>query len=94
MNRIPNEKGADAATQYFAQKKNTAIDHGIGLRNRRTFQRMAGEAVSGAALGLMMMQDRSGQQVSPPGDQRSIAASLIMKDLNELNALLDANRAY
>ena len=89
-----NEHGADAASQYFAQKKNTAIDHGIGLRNRRTYQGIAGGAVSGAALGLMMMQDRGGQQVTPPGDQRSIAASLNMKDLNEVNALLDANRAY
>ena len=89
-----NEHGADAASQYFAQKKNAAIDQGIGLRNRRAYQGMAGGAIGGAALGLMMMQDRGGQQVSPPGDQQSIAASLNMKDLNELNALLDANRAY
>ena len=71
------------------------------MGGNRIQPQVARQALRGGAVGALMGGFSSGaimvsndRPTPAPGDQRSIAASLNMKDLSELNALLDANRAY
>ena len=92
LQKYARDNSYDAAQQRFADQKNAAINKGIHLRNQRAYGGAALGAVLGAAGSLALMRDGSAQPM-PPSAQESIAASISMKDRNEMIALLDAHGA-